>query len=157
MCCVTGFALQLQWCKRFQSSQFWRLEIREFAARSGWGISVRDSASTELLSLPLFLKVPRHHSRSIQLSPSFFSVIEPAPLFFFRPRDWVIIWPHYRPWFAFWYVLLMPKLDQRCFRNCFAHRSRIENCFFFANGCIETVEEWQGEREKERMLFCCKV
>lgn len=28
------------------------------------------------------------------------------------------------------------------FGNCFAHRLRIENCFFFANACSETLEEW---------------
>lgn len=46
-------------------------------ARSGWGISLRDCASTAFLQLPLFLKVP-YYSLTIQLSPSFFSVIEPA-------------------------------------------------------------------------------
>lgn len=102
-------------------------------ARSGWGISLRDCASTAFLPLPLFLKVP-YYSLTIQLSPSFFSVIEPA----FSDREIESLYLR-----IIGHVLLFNRYRSLCWiKDVFTHHLRVEICLLF--GCV-VGRQWNNK------------
>lgn len=95
-------------------------------ARSGWGISLRDCASTAFLPLPLFLKVP-YYSLTIQLSPSFFSVIEPV----FSDREIELLYLGISSAMFGFLICTEACAGSKMCGNCFTYHLCVENCLLF--------------------------